>query len=116
MLGERVKLLRKEKKWSQARLAKELETVSHLISKYEAGKLKPSADTIVKIARLFNVSTDYLLMDSENRAATTIDDTKIEKRIKEIKSLSNDDKISLFHMLDALLAKEKLKALASEIK
>jgi transcriptional regulator with XRE-family HTH domain len=33
------------------------------ISKLENGSQKPSADLIVKIARLFEVSTDQLMLD-----------------------------------------------------
>ena len=53
--------LRTEKGISQKELAKILEVSSSNISYWEQNKGEPIASNIVKLAKFFNVSTDYLL-------------------------------------------------------
>lgn len=64
---ERLKLLRKEKKMTQAALAKELTYGSTAISNYESGHNQPSILDLKKIASIFDVSLDYLLGVNEIR-------------------------------------------------
>ena len=59
--GERLKKLRKENKLTQSELAKKLHVSKSIISYYELGDRTPPADILVKLAYVFNVSTDYLL-------------------------------------------------------
>lgn len=59
-LGEKIKLLRKSNKITQEALAKEINVDRSSIGKYETGTT-PSMDILIKIASYFNVTTDYLL-------------------------------------------------------
>ena len=61
MIGERLQELRKERGLSQKDLAHELSVSPFTISSYECNHSDPDDDTKVKIAKLFNVSLDYLL-------------------------------------------------------
>lgn len=58
--AERLRELRAEKGWTQARTAESLgiSAVSYL--HYEKGQRVPSLSMIVKIAELYDVSIDYL--------------------------------------------------------
>ena len=58
---DRLKELRIEKELSQSKLAEKLGVDFRTISNWENGVRKPDIDTLVKIARFFDVSTDYLL-------------------------------------------------------
>lgn len=60
MLGDRIRELRKNKRMTQEEFGKALGVASNTISYWESNKKKPDYDTIIKIAKLFNVSTDYL--------------------------------------------------------
>ena len=60
-IGERIKKLRKQKGLSQEEVAKHLEVQRSTISLYESGDATPPVTTIIKLARLFNVTTDYIL-------------------------------------------------------
>ncbi len=64
---ERLKQLRKEKKMTQAALAKNLTYGATAISNYESGHNQPSISDLKKIASIFNVSLDYLLGVNEIR-------------------------------------------------
>jgi len=62
--GEKVRTLRKRRKMSQQRLATVLGIQSSaFISELETGKRKPSLEFVLKIAELFDVTPNHLLLD-----------------------------------------------------
>jgi transcriptional regulator with XRE-family HTH domain len=61
MLGARIAALRRRAGMSQADLALELRCSSSAVGMYEQGRREPAADLVVKLARIFGVTTDYLL-------------------------------------------------------
>lgn len=61
MLGEKLYALRRSKNISQEEFANVLNTSRQAISKWERNGSKPDVDKLIKIAKLFNVSIDYLL-------------------------------------------------------
>lgn len=65
--GERLRLLREEKKLAQKEIAALLKVSQSSIGKYENDERTPSPTAIVKLADFFGVSTDYLLGHSEIR-------------------------------------------------
>ncbi|MCD6490367.1 MAG: helix-turn-helix transcriptional regulator [Thermodesulfobacterium sp.] len=62
----RFKLLRKKLKLSQKEMAKELGVPFTMISKYECGKIKPCADTLIRIAITYKVNLNWLLLGIGN--------------------------------------------------
>ena len=61
MFGDILRELRKDYKMTQAELAERLSLSPLTISAYECGRSVPDDTTKVKIAKIFNVSLDYLL-------------------------------------------------------
>jgi len=61
----RLKLLRENKKITQAELSTILKISPSTIGMYEQGRREPDSSTLKKIANYFNVSIDYLLGNSE---------------------------------------------------
>ena len=61
MFSQQIKTLRKEKKLSQAELAKQLKVTQQAIGKWETGKSTPDSDTLKKLAEIFQTSVDFLL-------------------------------------------------------
>ena len=59
--GKRLKMLRKESRMTQDELARKLNVTKSIISNYEIGDRTPSTHILIKLAYIFNVSTDYLL-------------------------------------------------------
>ena len=59
--GERLKSLRLQKHMTQADLSDRLSVTKSVISAYETGLRMPSYDILIKISRIFRVTTDYLL-------------------------------------------------------
>lgn len=59
--SKRLKDLRKQKKYTQEYIAKELDINRSLISKYEKGHTIISTTFLIEYVKLFKVSSDYLL-------------------------------------------------------
>ncbi len=61
MYGKKIKELRIEEGWTQDQLAKMINTTQEQISKYEKEALDLNTDMLVRFAKVFGVTTDYLL-------------------------------------------------------
>jgi len=61
IFSQRLRELRKEKNLTQKELAEALDMTQRKISYYEMGGSDPSTSTLLKIAKYFDVSVDYLL-------------------------------------------------------
>lgn len=59
--GEKLKALRAEFGMTQAELASRLRVTKSVISYYELCERTPSPETLIKLADVFHVTTDYLL-------------------------------------------------------
>ncbi len=59
--GNRLKTLRLKANMTQEQLAKKLGLTKSVISAYETDLRMPSYDVLVRIARTFGVTTDFLL-------------------------------------------------------
>lgn len=67
-LAERLKELRKERNLRQEQVAVALDVGMSTYCRYEQGKREPTASVIVRMADYYDVSADYLLGRSEERA------------------------------------------------
>lgn len=63
ILGDKIMNLRKKNAWSQEELAEKLGVSRQSISKYESAQVVPDMEKILKLSRIFGVTTDYLLKD-----------------------------------------------------
>ncbi|MCD8144437.1 MAG: helix-turn-helix domain-containing protein [Oscillospiraceae bacterium] len=59
--GQRLRDLRKQKNMTQKQLATMIGVQNSIISFYEVGDRMPSPEIIIRLAKVFHVSTDYLL-------------------------------------------------------
>ena len=64
MLGQRIAALRRDAGMSQAALAGKLQVSASAVGMYEQGRREPDGETLVQLAQIFGVSTDYLLTGS----------------------------------------------------
>ena len=67
ILSKRLKELRIENNYSQQEIANLLEIAQVTYSHYELGRRSVTIQNLVKIAQIYNVSTDYLLGISDNK-------------------------------------------------
>ena len=73
-ISEKISVLRHKAGWSQDELAEKLNVSRQSISKWESGKALPDSDKLLLLSELFNVSTDFLLRDTEDYVAVNAPD------------------------------------------
>ena len=111
-IGEKIHQLRKERGWSQAKLAQKLDINTRNISLYESGKSLPSTDTVHKLAALFNVSTDFLFNDEpETIGSIGIKDKSLIPLFEEIDKMDEREKEAIRVCVEAIAFKRKVKSL-----
>ena len=78
-MGNKLKKLRSEKNLTQKQVADRIGLAISAISSYESGTRYPSYEVLIKLARMFHVSTDYLLgiTDKRNLDVTGLGDSEI---------------------------------------
>lgn len=64
ILAEKILALRKSNGWSQDELAEKMNVSRQSISKWESAAAIPDINRILELAKLFEVTTDYLLKDN----------------------------------------------------
>ena len=75
MLAKQIKILRIKAGMSQSQLAEKLSVSPSAVGMYEQGRRVPSVDLLILLARLFNVSLDYLIIGTEARSSITNEST-----------------------------------------
>ena len=64
--GNILKSLRKKAGLTQKQLAEKMGVTASVVSYYELSERTPSPETLIKLANIFHVSTDYLLGIKKN--------------------------------------------------
>ncbi len=109
--GTKLKKLRAEKGLSQSALEAISGVNCKLLSKYENGRIVPSADTLRKIAEALQVSSDYLIFDNAPKdGISTLNDLELFEKFKEVERMSPENRAMIKNMIDALLIKSKVES------
>lgn len=85
LLGKKIKELRAKAKFTQSELADLLGVTKSSIASYENDSRQPSFPVLIKIAQIFNVSTDYLLLNKSEKSISI--ESLNEEQTAIIKSL-----------------------------
>lgn len=93
--GKRLFEVRKKRGFSQEELAELLGTKGPAIGRYEREVAKPTIEVASKLAKILNVSLDYLVGNSDQEL-----DEITKNRILEVQNLPEDIKEKVFYMID----------------
>ena len=63
IFAEKLIQLRKKAGWSQEELAEQMNVSRQSVSKWEGAQSVPDLEKMIRLSRLFGVTTDYLLKD-----------------------------------------------------
>ena len=108
-LGEKIKQLRQEKGYSQIFLEKKSGVNSKLLSKYENGRIVPTADTLRKIAEGLDISADYLIFDNVPKdGRCQLNDLELFERFKEVELMDSENRKMIVNLIDAVIIKTKV--------
>ena len=105
VIGSKITKLRKDLNLTQLELSEKIYVTPQAVSKWEKGKSIPSIEVLVELTKLFNISIDYLLDNTEildkdyksmfkNYSRTTV----INKFINS--ESPNEDLNKIFYLLD----------------
>ncbi|HDT6579513.1 TPA: helix-turn-helix transcriptional regulator [Bacillus cereus] len=104
MFGQRLKDLRREKKLTQQDIADVLGIEKSNISRFESGKQSLSSENIIKTAKYFNVSVDYILGISDYKTINKKKEEQIPKDVvklmKKINTLSPEKRQLIENLID----------------
>lgn len=84
ILGDKIMNLRKKNAWSQEELAEKLGVSRQSISKYESAQVVPDMEKILKLSRIFGVTTDYLLKDEIEDLEFLDEDFEEDKKLVKV--------------------------------
>jgi len=108
-LGEKIRMLRQEKGLSQVLLEKKSGVNSKLLSKYENGRIIPTADTLRKIAEGLETSADYLIFDNVPKdGLSQIQDLDLFEKFKEVEQMDAENKNIIRSLIEAIIIKTKV--------
>lgn len=91
-MGNKLKNLRKQKRLTQKQVADRIGLAISAVSSYEAGTRYPSYDVLIKLARIYHVSTDYLL-------------GMTDKKELDISGLNNEEEEVISQLVNILKSK-----------
>lgn len=96
--GEKIRYLRTKNNITSKQLGKILDISESSISLYENGKRTPNIELIVKVADLFNVSTDFLLgvTDNPQKAFQNDSETDFSEILENIIAFLNSQNYIIF--------------------
>lgn len=98
-LGDKIRVLRKQKKLSLEQLAELTDSSKSYIWELEnKDEPKPSADKVAKIAAVLEVTTEFLLDESVSTPDEEVADTAF---FRKYKTMSESDKKKIRRILDA---------------
>ena len=97
-INEFIKKLRKEKKWSQEKLADMLYVDRTTIARWENGKRQPDLDMLTRMSEIFDVSINEMIAGERinDNNQTTIQNSFYEYTTLVIKSMNKWKKIGIF--------------------
>ena len=88
ILADKITELRKKRGWSQEELAEKVDVTRQSVSKWESAQSTPDLDKILKLAEIFEVTTDELLK-AEQRFEEEKPPEKNESRPRRHRSFWN---------------------------
>jgi transcriptional regulator with XRE-family HTH domain len=101
MFPDRLRLLREKSGFSRERVAEALNIGTASIARYERGENDPTSEVLLKFARFFSVSVDYLLGvdDDATRRITRLSERELHaiiawrrgERMEAVKVIVNDE-------------------------
>lgn len=109
-LAENIKAIRLEKDLKQIQVAEHIGVDKSAYSKIEKGLRSITVEELQKMAQLFNMTTDQILhYDGKIPREVVVEDKSTAEQIRLIQQLDEEDKKTVFRIIDKMLTNKKFK-------
>jgi transcriptional regulator with XRE-family HTH domain len=108
-VAKNIKRIREKKGMSQKELITAVGLGAPMYSRIETGKAEPSLTTLEKIAKALNVKLSDFFDNDANLEDINSYDSDLVDKIKMIEILNEEEKKTVFSIVDAFIGKKKLK-------
>jgi transcriptional regulator with XRE-family HTH domain len=109
-LADNIKDIREEKNLKQIEVATDIGVDKSAYSKIEKGLRALTVDELQKMAQLFNMTTDQVINhDGKVPKEVIIEDKTAVEQMRLIQQLDEDDKQTIFKLIDKMLTNKKFK-------
>ena len=108
-IAAHIKKIRLAKKLSQKEVTAAINMGAAQYSRIENGKTDPSVSTLEKIAQALGVTLAELFAEDGQALEINSNDKTLMEKVKLIENLEEEEKRTLFNILDAFISKKKLK-------
>jgi transcriptional regulator with XRE-family HTH domain len=109
-IGDNIKKIRKDKGLQQKQVALEIGVDQSNYNKIEKGSREVTVKELQKMAELFNVSIDQIVnFEGDIPKEVTIQDKTSVEQMNLIQQLDDDDKQTIFKLIDKMLTNKKFK-------
>lgn len=109
-LAENIKTIREEKNLKQIEVATHIGVDKSAYSKIEKGLRALTVDELQKMAQLFNLTTDQIInYDGKIPTEVVMEDKTAIEQMRLIQQLEEDDKQTIFKLIDKMLTNKKFK-------
>jgi transcriptional regulator with XRE-family HTH domain len=109
-LADNIKAIREEKNLKQIEVATHINVDKSAYSKIEKGLRALTVDELQKMAQLFNMTTDQVInYDGKVPSEVIIEDKTAVEQMRLIQQLDEDDKQTIFKLIDKMLTNKKFK-------
>lgn len=109
-LADNIKSIREQKALLQKDVAAHIGVDKSTYSKIEKGLREVTVAELLTMAQLFNVSIDQLVSyDGNLPKEVVIEDKNAVEQMRLIQQLDDDDKQTIFHIIDKMLTNKKFK-------
>jgi len=112
VIGDRIRQLRQERRWTQAEFAEKLGVHQKQVSSYERGVNVPSTEILIKLAEAFNVTLDYLAFEAKGQTTKlTIQDGELLRRFEAVDRLTERERGLAVEILDLVILRHRFEGL-----
>ncbi len=101
--------LRKQHGLTQPQMADKVGIHLTQVRRYESGEAQPSLDILKRIALTFNVTTDWLIFEEDEREPQD----ELKMKFEAVKQMDEEEQRSITSILDAMILKHQAKRLLS---
>jgi len=109
-LAGKIKGIREEKGLKQIEVASHIGVGKSAYSKIEKGTRAVTVEELQKMASLFDMTTDKILnYDGKVPQEVTVEDKTTVEQMRLIQQLDDDDKQTIFKLIDKMLTNKKFK-------